>query len=59
MDGGNGQAGARSSDIHLGLGSTPPGTLLNVDLHWRDATGQVWKRTLQLAPGWRTILLGE
>jgi enediyne biosynthesis protein E4 len=59
VDGGNGQAGARSSDIHLGLGSTLPGALLTVDLHWRDASGAVQERTLQLAPGWHTVLLGE
>jgi hypothetical protein len=30
-----------------------------VDLHWRDLEGQVHQETLQLTPGWHTVLLGR
>lgn len=59
VDGGNGQAGERSSDIHLGLGDHAANTPLTVDLRWRDASGQVQQQTVQLTPGWHTILLGS
>ena len=59
VDGGNGQAGARSSDLHFGLGDMDPSTLLSVDFRWRDSNGQVQEETIQLSPGWHTILLGN
>jgi len=59
VDGGNGQAGERSSDIHVGLGASATDGPLSVDLHWRDANGQVQQQTVQLTPGWHTILLGQ
>lgn len=58
VDGGNGHSGARSPDLHFGLGQLPQETTLQVDLHWRDISGQVRKETLKLAPGWHTVLLG-
>jgi hypothetical protein len=59
IDGGNGQAGARSSDLHFGLDSVGPATPVTVDLHWRDNQGQVQQQTVELTPGWHTVLLGE
>ncbi len=58
VDGGNGHSGKRSPDLHFGLGGTPVGTKLAVDLAWRDATGAVRRRTLELTPGWHTVVLG-
>ena len=58
VDGGNGHSGKRSPEIHLGLGSLPHDTQLQVDLRWRDSTGQIRTRTLFLAPGRHTVLLG-
>ena len=59
VDGGNGQAGARSSDIHFGLGQIDSDTSLAVAITWRDRAGQVNQKTVDLKPGWHTILLGE
>lgn len=59
VDGGNGQAGARSSDLHFGLGDVNSSAVLDVDFHWRDSDGEVHKETIQLSPGWHTILLGN
>jgi hypothetical protein len=59
VDGGNGHSGARSPDPHFGLGEVPEGTSLAVELRWRDASGQLRHRSVQLAPGWHTIVLGE
>ncbi|MFM7470891.1 MAG: FG-GAP-like repeat-containing protein, partial [Nodosilinea sp.] len=41
VDGGNGHSGARSPDLHFGLGQLPQATPLPVDLSWRDIHGQV------------------
>ena len=59
IDGGNGQAGARSSDLHFGLGDLPTDSAFDVDLYWRDSQGQVQQRTVALTPGWHTVLLGD
>jgi hypothetical protein len=59
IDGGNGQAGARSSDIHFGLGQVDPDTPLPVELHWRDTDGHVNQKIVPLTPGWHTILLAD
>lgn len=59
VDGGNGQSGERSSDIHLGLGDSSAELPLTVDLQWRNGDGQVQQQTIQLTPGWHTILLGS
>ena len=58
VDGGNGHSGARSSDLHFGLGSLLRDTHLQVDIRWRDPSGQVQQQTLDLKPGWHTVLLG-
>ncbi len=59
VDGGNGQSGVRSSNIHLGLGQVDSDTLLSVELQWRDTAGHVNQKTVQLTPGWHTVLLGD
>lgn len=59
VDGGNGHSGVRSPEIHLGLGAVSADTPLPVTLTWRDAAGQPQHTTLELLPGWHTILLGR
>jgi hypothetical protein len=61
VDGGSGHSGRRSPDIHLGLGPMEMDQLvkLPVELKWRDSRGKVQEITLELPPGWHTILLGE
>jgi enediyne biosynthesis protein E4 len=58
VDGGNGQSGKRSPEIHFGLGNVPADRSLQVSIKWRDQRGQMRERTLELAPGWHTVLLG-
>jgi hypothetical protein len=59
VDGGNGHSGKRSHDVHFGLGQAESATPLAVALHWRDSRGRVRRETLQLTPGWHTVLLGQ
>ncbi|MCQ3978416.1 MAG: RNA-binding protein [Anaerolineae bacterium] len=59
VDGGNGQAGERSSDLHFGLGQLDAGVQLAVELQWRDVDGHVNQKTVQLTPGWHTLLLAN
>ncbi len=59
VDGGNGHSGARSPELHFGLAKLAPDTPLQVDIQWRDEDGRVHQETLQLSPGWYTILLGN
>ncbi|HEX6747360.1 MAG TPA: CRTAC1 family protein [Longimicrobium sp.] len=59
VDGGNGHSGKRSADLHFGLGSLPAGTALRVELRWRGADGRRYAGTLQLTPGWHTVVLGR
>ncbi len=59
VDGGNGHSGKRSPDLQFGLGNIAPNTALKVDLSWRDLTGKVHHETLNLAPGWHTLTLGN
>lgn len=59
VDGGNGHSGRRSPDLHFGLsGVSPETTTLRVEVRWRDRQGRTRRETLQLAPGWHTVLLG-
>lgn len=58
-DGGSGHSGKRSPDVHMGLGEIAPDAVLDVTLHWRTPGGALQRRTLMLAPGWHTVLLGE
>jgi hypothetical protein len=57
-DGGNGHSGKRSPDLLFGLGTLPHDILITVLVHWRDQHGKVQSTTLNLSPGWYTILLG-
>ena len=59
VDGGNGHSGARSSELHFGLGQIPEDVSLNVDLQWRDAAGKIHQESLLVSPGWHTVLLGD
>ncbi|HEY4426301.1 MAG TPA: CRTAC1 family protein [Pyrinomonadaceae bacterium] len=59
VDGGNGHSGKRSTDLHFGLGHLSPDKALRVELRWRDPVGQIHQDTLQLSPGWYTVLLGR
>jgi hypothetical protein len=58
VDGGNGHSGKRSPEIHFGLGDTPAGTQLQVEIRWRDPNGQINWENLWLTPGWHTVVLG-
>lgn len=59
VDGGNGHSGARSPDLHFGLGDISADTQLRVDLRWRDVEGVVHGDSLRLSPGWHTVLLAN
>jgi hypothetical protein len=59
VDGGSGHSGVRSAELHFGLGDVPDDAVLRVDLRWRDAHGSVRDQSIELKPGWRTVLLGE
>lgn len=58
VDGGNGHSGARSPDLHFGLGNLPTNADLKVQLEWRDPSGRVQEHALSLRPGWHTVVLG-
>ncbi len=58
VDGGTGHSGRRAPEIHFGLGIVPAGTLLSVEIAWRDG-GRVQRRALKLAPGRHRIVLGD
>ena len=58
VDGGNGHSGKRSSDLHFGLGAASPAETVTVELGWRDAVGVPRRATIELPPGWHTVLLG-
>ncbi|WP_409466980.1 CRTAC1 family protein [Amycolatopsis sp. GA6-003] len=57
VDGGSGHSGKRSQDVHFGLGENVAGPL-QVDLKWRDSSGQPHEQRLQLGTGWHTLTLG-
>jgi hypothetical protein len=59
VDGGSGHSGRRSPDIHLGLGQLPKDTPVEVELKWRNLTGQRQQTRLMLTPGWHTVVLGQ
>ena len=59
VDGGNGHSGARSHDIHFGLGDLDPQTLLPVHIRWRDHEGRLRSHLEMMRPGWHTVLLGS
>jgi hypothetical protein len=57
VDGGNGHSGKRSPALHFGLGRNRHP--VRVELRWRDAGGEVRSRSLTLAPGRHTVVLGN
>lgn len=59
VDGGNGQSGKRAPQLHFGLGPHPRDQALPVELRWRDRSGRLQSHSLQLRPGWHTIVLGS
>lgn len=56
VDGGNGHSGARSSDVHIGLGKTAKDVALPVSIAWRNEKG-LQKVELEVRPGWHTVVL--
>src|SRR5260370_29388773 len=56
VDGGNGHSGARSSDVHIGLGKTAGNAALPVSIAWRTAQG-LQTIDLTVKPGWHTVVL--
>ncbi|MCK6546376.1 CRTAC1 family protein [Myxococcota bacterium] len=56
VDGGGGHSGARSPDVHLGLGALPADAPIEVEVRWRSPGGLVRER-LTLKPGWHTVVL--
>ncbi|NEO37673.1 MAG: CRTAC1 family protein [Moorea sp. SIOASIH] len=59
VDGGNGHSGARSSELHFGLGQVQATGSLPVELHWRGSNGQAQQATMNLSPGSHTLILDE
>ncbi len=59
VDGGNGHSGARSPELHFGLGALPAGETVMVEVRWRDGAGGIRARSFSLAPGRHRIMLGE
>ncbi len=57
VDGGNGHTGARSPDLHIGLGALAADAELEVEITWRDREGEVHRDALTLRPGWHTVVL--
>ncbi|HEY0640920.1 MAG TPA: CRTAC1 family protein [Pseudonocardiaceae bacterium] len=57
VDGGSGHSGKRSHEVHFGLGDTTGP--VEVQLRWRDRTGETREHTLQLTPGWHELQLGS
>jgi enediyne biosynthesis protein E4 len=57
VDGGNGHASANAPELLFGLGSRAPDRL-PVRLTWIAAGGALRHASLELAPGWHTVLLG-
>lgn len=57
VDGGNGHSGARSSDLHFGLGQGESDAPLPVEVQWRDTKGEIHREILHLSPGWHTVML--
>lgn len=59
VDGGNGHSGRRSPEIHFGLGRTPVDALQKVLIEWRGFDGSPRSATIDLPPGWHTLVLGS
>lgn len=57
VDGGGGHSGARSPEVHFGLGAAKADGPIKVEIRWRSAAGLVHEH-LELKPGWHTVVLG-
>lgn len=58
VDGGNGHSGKRAAGLHWGLGELPADARLRVELRWRGTDGGMRTETLEVGPGWHTVVLG-
>lgn len=58
VDGGNGHSGKRAAGLHFGLGDLPADARLRVELRWRGVDGRMRATTLDVGPGWHTVILG-
>ncbi len=58
VDGGNGHSGKRSQDLHFGLGDHQGNVPVRAEITWRDPHGMVRKQSIEVAPGWHTVMLG-
>jgi hypothetical protein len=59
VDGGNGHSGARSPELHFGLGAVGERQAVPVEITWRDRRGAVHRESRALPPGRHTWVLGE
>lgn len=57
VDGGNGHSGARSPELHFGLGEINSEIRLSVEVQWRDLQGKTHISNFSLAPGNHTLTL--
>ena len=57
VDGGNGHTGKRSPDLHFGLGKDFQGKSVQVEIAWRDPTGQIRRETHSVNTGWNVLML--
>lgn len=56
-DGGSGHSGHGSQSIHFGLGPNPQDKF-DIELQWRTSNGTLQTQTIQVTPGWSTVVLG-
>jgi len=59
VDGGNGHSGVRSPELHFGLGRRDAETPVSVEVRYRDRSGDPAELTLELLPGWHTLVLPD
>jgi hypothetical protein len=59
VDGGNGYVGKRDSGIHMGLGQLDDKVQLSAEISWRDHSGKLQSKEVQVTPGWNTLILGS
>jgi hypothetical protein len=58
VDGGNGHAGVRSTDLHFGLGNLAVGTPIALRVTWRSTDGTQQSREYSVTAGRWSIVLG-
>ncbi|WP_020670843.1 CRTAC1 family protein [Amycolatopsis nigrescens] len=57
VDGSSGHSGRRSHEVHIGLGEDVTGPL-QVNLQWRDSSGQPRQQDITTSTGWHSYQLG-